>query len=521
MFTIDLRHVVQKQNTSYVLRLRNRVGTGSRSMTLTAGTTVELPGDVLPGPSNHTVVWIDEISSDKTSRALTPRFRLDALKGVARLEHWLRQPLRLTTSEEAAGMLETLAVWEHFGDTRWQNRLIRIVTEVNRKIQRTRSIPTNSRVSLLCQLHVKKYGFTDSLPGNVVASLAAILEMHEIFQKYAPQTGRKIEHISRPSSSTISEPLSEKLRTISETMALQVSPTIASHLQRGQVLSVIEGRAAALKEFRRALSSGPELIRSMHVDVGAFTYGFPEPSAERKQVDISWHGGDFADGAAVTILYSANVKFLRRYFARIVFYAAAEPGLQLHFHIVDPETETLEFIKEAKELMKAIHGFSRRQSKLPSLSWSSSRLPEGVGNSITYYACARYLVAQQVMDKFETDVWIQDVDLFPVSPISDSHDRFTEFDVIVAATTGVNLLAPWRRYLAGNVFLAQSDGGRQFAASAEDYIWTFLDRHDSWMLDQNALDWAVETASRETAIGNMSALGVGLTQSVMNGSIES
>ena len=125
------------------------------------------------------------------------------------------------------------------------------------------------------------------------------------------------------------------------------------------------------------------------------------------------------------------------------------------------------------------------------------------------------------MDKFKTDIWIQDVDLFPLSPISNSHIKFVEFDVIVAATTGANVVAPWRRYIANNVFMARSVQGRRFAESTEDYIWSFLDRSDSWMLDQNALDWAVEVASPETVLGNMSALSVGLTQSVMNGPIES
>jgi hypothetical protein len=490
-------------------------------MTLMAGTTIELPSDVLPGPSNHTVVWIDKIGPDKTSEPFTPRYRLDALKGVARLEHWLRQPLRLATVEEASGMLETLSVWECFGDTAWQERLTRIVKDVNRSIRRASSIPLNSRVALLCQLHSKKSEFTNSLPGNVMAGLAFSLEMHSVAQKFAPVTGRQIEHMSRASSPSISKQLRAELCAISESSAPYMSPATASHLQRGQLLSVTEGRAAALQEFRNALSAGPELIRSMHTDLGAFTYGFPEGQAVGRGVDISWHGGDASDDAKVTILYSANIDFLRRYFTRIIFYAIAEPELQLHFHIVDPESEVLQFIQEAKELTSTIYHFSGRSAKQPSVSWSSSRVPEGVGNPITYYACARYLVAQQMMDKFNTDVWIQDVDLFPTSPISNSHVGFTGFDVIVAATTGANVIAPWRRYIANNVFLARSDNGRKFAQNAEEYIWAFLDKSDSWMLDQNALDWAVEAASLDTVIGNMSALSVGLTQSVMNGSIES
>lgn len=513
--------MVPSHETSYILRLRNRVDKGSKSIRLTAGKITNLPIDALPGPSNHTVVWIDEIRADKTITALTPRFRLDALRGAARLEKWLREPLRLTTTEEASEMVETLVVWEYFGDTTWRERLTRIVKDVNRKISRARSIPSTCRVSLLCQLHAEKSDHSNSLPGNVMTSMTASLKMHEVMQEHTPDTGRKIEHVSRHSSPTISDALRAELCSISETSTSYLLPTTASHLLRGQVLSVVEGRAAALNEFRTAVTIGSDLIRSMYMDMGAFTYGFPKQTVADKQVSVSWHGGDSSEDAKVTILYSANVAFLRRYFTRVIFYANAEPELQLHFHIVDPESEVLKFIREARELAVLIHSFSHRSSKLPNISWSSSRLPAGVGNPITYYACARYLVAQQMMDKFKTDVWIQDVDLFPTFPISDSHSKFTDFDAIVAATSGVNVVAPWRRYLAGNVFLARSDNGRKFAANAVEYIWAFLDRADSWMLDQNALDWAVEVASHDSNIGNMNVLNVGLTQSVMSGPIES
>ncbi|MDQ0677986.1 hypothetical protein QFZ30_001368 [Arthrobacter pascens] len=427
----------------------------------------------------------------------------------------------MATQAEATAMLETLAAWEYFSDSKWRDRVTRIVNDVLRKLRNARSVPPNSRVALLCQLHGAQSGFSDSLPGNVMASLTAIIEAHAVLQKHATATRREVEHVSRAASSSIPESLRAELRTITETSSPYNSPSTSSRLLRGQVLSVIEDRASALKEFRTALSSGPELIKSLYLDMGAFTYGFPEPSADGKKVDICWHGGDASEDARVTILYSANVEFLRRYLARIIFYAATEPKLQLHFHVVAPEREALDFIREAKELARTIHGFSHRSSKLPALSWSSSSLPAGVGNPITYYACARYLVARQVMDKFGTDVWIQDVDLYPISPISDSYSELAEFDVVVAASTGINMLAPWRRYIANNVFFARSDKGRQFAASAADYIWAFLDQPNSWMLDQNALDWAVETARPATAIGNMRALNIALTQSGMNGAIES
>ncbi|MCC3282473.1 hypothetical protein [Arthrobacter caoxuetaonis] len=489
-------------------------------MRLRAGATTEMSRDMLPGPAEHTVVWIDEVCSDGSSKPLTSRFRLDALKAVAKLERWLRDPLRIATEEEAEAMLETLAVWEHFADAKWKERLTRLVKDVNRRVAGARHIPPNSRIALFCRLD-DRFGFSNSLPGNVVTGLTASLELHALLGKYGTPNVRRVEHLSRMTTMAISEPLRGELRTIVETSKAYNSSTTMSHLLRGQILSVIKGRAAAAEEFRTAISKDSKLIKSMYLDMGAFTYGVPRSDAKRNVLNVSWHGGVTLEDARVTVLYSANIAFLRRYFARIIFYALAEPNQQLHFHIVADEPEALDFIREATELANGMHTFSRRSSERPRISWSSSRLPEDVGNPVTYFACARYLVAQQIMDRFETDVWIQDVDLFPVSPVSDSPVGFAEFDVIVAASTGNNMLAPWRRYLAGNVFLSRSNNGRQFITQVENYIWTFLPVVDSWMLDQNALDWAIECAPAETAIGNMRVLGVGLTQSVMSGPIES
>ena len=521
MYTIDLSHIVPSKEATYVLRLRNRADAGSRSMKVRAGSIGVLPDDALPGLPSQLVVWVDEVYRDGTSKPLTSRFRLDSLKGVARLEQWLREPTRMATQEEAVRMLATLDAWEYFGDTRLRERLTRLVKDVSRRIRRKRVIPINSRVALLCRLYQEKPCLPKSLPANVMVSLMANLELHEIIQKNPIATGRNVEHVSQFSSPSVSPSLREDLRNVALATSQYSSASAPSHLLRGQILSVIEGRAAALGEFHTALSSDPDFIRSLYLDLGAFTYGIPESNSIRTQLNIVWHGGSATDSTKPTILYSANVDFLRRYLTRIVFYAVTEPELQLHFHIVASEKEASSFIREADELVKTIHKFSRRVSKIPSLSWSSSTMPPGVGNQITYYACARYLVAQQVMQKFGTDVWIQDVDLFPVSPISESAKKFEEFDVVIAVSTGLNMIAPWRRYLAGNVYLSRSDEGRQFAANVEDYLWAFLDRPDSWMLDQNALDWAVENAPVDTAIGNMSVLGVGLTQSHMNGTIES
>ena len=521
VLTVDLSHVTPSPDSRHVLRLRDRITKEGRVLKVTAGSRLEVPYDAMPGPANQTVVWVDEIGADGESNSITPRIRVDALKHVAQVERWLRQPAHTATAEEAAKMLEILRAWEYFGDSEWQSRVMRIVKDLLRKLRGIHRLPPKSRLALLCELYPAPDGYSDSVTGNVLVSLKAIMQLQGVLARHGAPTASVISHVASPTTGSISVALKADLRELIATSLAFNSPATSSRLLRGQVLSVIEGRSEAVSEFRAALSSGRELVKSFYLDMGSLTYGLPAASANTKSVPVSWHGNMTSTEAAATILYSANTPFLRRYLARILFYASAEPELHLHFHLVASDAEALAFIDEAEELARTIHGFSRRSSMPPTLSWSSSELPVGVGNPVTYFACARYLVAEQVMERFGTDVWVQDVDLYPTSPISRAHTILSGFDVVLAASTGINMLAPWRRYIANNVYIARSEAGRAFASNAAAYITAYLDEPDSWMLDQNALDWAVEKAPAGTSIANMRALDVQLTQSTMNGPIES
>lgn len=520
MLTVDLTHLTPSSDSRYILRLRDRVSQASQVMGVVAGKRFEVSSDALPGPFNQVVAWIDEVPSVGETRSLGPRVRADGLKHVAHLEVWLRQPAKVTTREEAEKMLQTLEAWKYFGDSEWESRVMRIAKDVLRKLRRVRRLPDKSRLAVLCELYAARADDSDSVTDNVMTSLTGMTELHRLLEGHAAPVRQALFHVTSSTGSAASESLKSDLRRLLADSPAFTGPSTSSSLLRGQVLSVLEGREAAREEFQSALSTNRSLVKSMYLDMGCFTYGSPK-SDLTESAAITWHGSQNSPTSTATILYSANISFLRRFLARILFYAIAEPELRLHFHLVASDPEARAFVDEAEELLGALHAFSGRASAPPSLSWSSSEVPSGVGNPITYYACARYLVAEAVMDKFGADVWIQDVDLYPTAAISQAHTAMKEFDAVVAASSGIDLLAPWRRYIANSVYISRSEKGRTFASNAAAYISSFLHEPDSWMLDQNALDWAVEMAPDGTSLGNMRALDVQLTQSAMNGPIES
>ncbi|MBG6218713.1 hypothetical protein IWX75_003200 [Arthrobacter sp. CAN_A6] len=521
MYDVDLSHVTNNSGDRLILRLKDRQSGDTRSINLSDGVRQTLPETAFPSAASTTVAWIDKVNRQGNVTPITLRVRLDALKQVSAVERWMRQPNATTTAAEATSMATKMHMWEVFVDEEWENRLVRIYNDALKRLQRLPKLRDDSRISSLCRAYWELFEVTDSLPGNVVSGLNALNDIHNAVSVHPLRNARQIRHITENESGPPVSPLAADLKLLMSKSLGCSAATTTSKIIRGYISSITEGRETAVREIEAVKRSGRERLLSLYSDMGALTYGFPHPSLEDSEVEIHWQADDVAGTSPFTILQSANIPFLRRYLARILFYALAQPQLHFHFHLIATESESTEFITEAETLLVELHRFSGRNPSLPRISWSSSDLPAYAGNPVTYFACARYLVAEQVMDRFDRPVWIQDVDLYPTASILTAKSRLSEFDVALPGSGGVSTLAPWRRYIANNVFLADSEGGRLFARAAAQYIRGFLPETDSWMLDQNALDWAVEQVSSDAVIGDMRQLDIHLTQSAMNGPIES
>ncbi|MEV8144227.1 hypothetical protein [Specibacter sp. NPDC078709] len=416
-------------------------------------------------------------------------------------------------------MAEILHHWEFIGIVNLENRLTRIVNDSLRRIHRLKKLDETSKLVSICRAYRKLTPINDSLPGNLVSGLESIIEIHTLLAQHPMQSQELVRH---PNTSSI---LSENLRKAMEGSWIYTSGTAENStlglVSRGYITSLLEGRSSGSRVIADAVVKRSATVAKFGMDIGAMTYGTVGEAHQYKTPGILWHSANYSTNSTVTVLYSGNVAFLRRYLGRIFFYLIAQPQLSAHIHIVADSAEALSFITEADSLLMAMHSFAGRDSDVPSIAWSSSVPPEAIGNLITYFACARYLVALDVMTKHDSAIWIQDVDLFPTSPITNTKDSLDLFDVALVQSDGLNFMAPWRRYLAGNVYINQTDNAREFLRFVSEYITFFLSREHSWMLDQNALDWAVEKCSDYVRIGNMKHLNINLTQSIMNSAIES
>ncbi|WP_343317654.1 hypothetical protein AAFM46_10435 [Arthrobacter sp. TMP15] len=501
--------------------MKSRITGAIKSKKLPSQSSIIISADELPDTENNTVAWIEEHLEHDLRKEISPRIRLSSLRQIVKVENWLRTPNTDCKEAESLAMAEILHYWDFMGIVSLENRATRIVNDTLRRLQRVKSIKSNSRLISVCTKYRGSTPLQNSLPGNIISGLESLIELHNILVADPLRVKNIIVHPSNQRCSILPDSTRKALEKSATYLRAESDNTTMGRIIQGYISSLVNNRKQAHQTMLAAISSQPSLVISFGLDLGAITYGFSSTDISYEPAAISWHSEEPISNTGITILYSGNIPFLRRYLGRIFYYLIAQPTLSTHIHIVADNMDATAFIIEANRLLSNLFEFSHRESVRPYISWSSQTPPREVGNLITYYACARYLVADEVMKRYNTSIWIQDVDLFPTAPTISANHRLQEYDVALVESGGLNFLAPWRRYLAGNVYISQSDNGRDFLKYTVEYIISFLSVEDSWMLDQNALDWAIEKSSTDTLIGNMKFLDIHLTQTTMNATIES
>lgn len=242
------------------------------------------------------------------------------------------------------------------------------------------------------------------------------------------------------------------------------------------------------------------------------------PKVEYRGIGADLHSRKKSE--KTTVIYSADPKFLKSYLLRLVFYISLFPEFDYHFHIVasDAEfTETSKLFLQTYELNQNIRG---KSSATDHISFSSSEVPVDVVQENSYFASARYLIADQVMKITNSPVWIQDVDLFPTADPTGFEAALQRNDVTLYVSSFARGLFPWTRYLAGNVYINNSAMGEKFLLSASSYLSEWVSVPDSWTVDQNAITYALDNCGPELLLGDMKELKLPLTQSKLSVRIE-
>lgn len=258
--------------------------------------------------------------------------------------------------------------------------------------------------------------------------------------------------------------------------------------------SFLNNRNDAYKLFEIAINKDKFNMEELIIGQGIYTY--KNYLSENQSANLITIDNDAQPSEANTIfLMSVDAQFLRKYFSQLISSIIALKSHHFHIHIVsdnntDKEIELL--IQEAKLLMYNSLKFRDFTHKVIMPTFSYEHLTEDINLKTTYYACSRYIHAEQLMSHFNKDIYIMDIDLFVINELKNYVNSISKYDIALAFSRGLISFTPWRRILAGNLYLKNNDNSKEFLNYAKSYILSHISEPNSWTLDQNALSYAYE-----------------------------
>ncbi|WP_198372723.1 glycosyltransferase family 61 protein, partial [Roseomonas rosulenta] len=195
-------------------------------------------------------------------------------------------------------------------------------------------------------------------------------------------------------------------------------------------------------------------------------------------------GAPPSDMPRLVVSAAADARYARAFGPGLVRGMAGQQALGMHLHLVAAEAT-------AREIAAGLAAEASACGTRLALTWAE---PEA--KDIAFYACARFLVAREVMERFGCSVLLVDADSAPLPD-----PRAIEALAQAAASDQVLLrirarsasgYLPWRRLAAGLVFIPGGPHGRRFAAAvagAIDWFWRGEGAR-LWWIDQLALEAA-------------------------------
>ena len=186
-----------------------------------------------------------------------------------------------------------------------------------------------------------------------------------------------------------------------------------------------------------------------------------------------------AQSASPIVLSSCNGAYFERFGPDFLASAAAIAGLRCHVHVVNPTADTAAL-------------FAHWQARsLAELSLSCDHGPEDA----SYYACKRFLIAGEVMDRFAADLIVTDIDtiLQPgllTLPAAAGEADGGMFERPVRT-------APMEICHCSLTFFRRTEPTRRLLQLLAAYLAPKLGEYGVWMLDQSSLFTLTRLAARE------------------------
>lgn len=263
----------------------------------------------------------------------------------------------------------------------------------------------------------------------------------------------------------------------------------------GQIQSIYDRDTAAATFLDVREHSAVDLVRSFYRDTGTLTYYSEREVTRRRRATpaldqlATWDSG-VGIGASRAIAVSVDPSFYRT-FAPTMLHAAQQLRDIDFVFIVCAKPEVAEVLHD--DTNRYLSGLASLNGQAPpeNVRMIAVDTPDWVSNQTTFFACSRFLALPGLLQEYD-NVYTIDADLYLVRDPRPFLSRTASMPFGAPRTEGTLGVSPWRRYMAGNVVANRGLLGSEALHRLHDYLSVGLAEPASWMLDQNAIAYAVE-----------------------------
>lgn len=265
-----------------------------------------------------------------------------------------------------------------------------------------------------------------------------------------------------------------------------------AYLLIAQYYSLLNQREKAVSYFKHVKSYNNNLETEFLIGQGASTYNILDEDRQLHKNNVQFYNDVEDNEKNNTVLVSVDSKYLKRYGTMIFYTVIALQKYHFHIHVVGDNETTKNTINDALQLFNQIKDFTGKISEIITPTFSYEELPEYANSIKSFSATARFINASYFMEKFNTNLLILDADIFLTDDLKAYFNTISKYDVGIAFSKSVTTTLPWRRLMAGNIYLSNNDKAKKYINLTRDYIVDNLKEKQSWTLDQNALTYAYE-----------------------------
>ncbi|MCC3297587.1 hypothetical protein [Arthrobacter caoxuetaonis] len=274
---------------------------------------------------------------------------------------------------------------------------------------------------------------------------------------------------------------------------------VAFHVLAGQLLSLTDREAAGYHFTNVQRSEYRRLVPLFYWDSGATTYYTHDTvNTQRARDDMKKALAapislrrPVTDNTTV-IAISVDKTFFRIYIGWFLFYAQQLPEIDFAIYICAPAEEARTLVEDGDRFIAALSNLN--SGSTPSnLAYYGVSTPDFVNQERTYYACVRFYALPHLLARYD-NAYLVDADLYFENDPGAFLKKVRDYTFGTVVNEGLIALPPWRRNMAGNVVANRSVLSTNLLDDLLTYISHGLKESTSWMLDQNAITYAVERA---------------------------